>query len=114
MSGSAGSHSTLESLEIHLLLEAIYRRYGYDFRDYAGASLKRRIWTMVRSEGLTTISGLLERLLHEPACMERLLLALSVNVTSMFRDPAFFLAFRRKVVPILRTYPFVRIWHAGC
>ena len=66
------------------------------------------------AEGLRSISALQERVLHDPACMERLLLDLSVNVTAMFRDPAFYVAFRDKVVPLLRTYPFVRIWHAGC
>lgn len=63
---------------------------------------------------MKTISGLQERTLHDPACMERFLLALSVNVTSLFRDPFFFLTFRKKVVPLLKTYPFIRIWHAGC
>ena len=104
----------IESLEIELLLEAIYRQYGYDFRDYAPASLKRRILAIVESEHLASISGLLERILHEPESMNRLLMALSVNVTSLFRDPEFFLTFRQKVVPMLRTYPFLRIWHAGC
>ena len=104
----------LEQLEVELLLEAIHRRYGFDFREYAKASLKRRLWRRVAAERLTSISGLQERVLHDPACMERLLLDLSINVTSMFRDPTFYLAFREKAVPILRTYPFTRIWVAGC
>lgn len=104
----------LEDIEIQLLLEGIYLYYGFDFRNYAMASLRRRIWNMVRAERLTTISGLLERLLHEPECMERFLLGLTVNVTAMFRDPDFYLAFRAKAVPLLKTYPFIRIWHAGC
>jgi chemotaxis protein methyltransferase CheR len=104
----------IEDLELRLLLEGIYQRYGYDFREYARSSIRRRVWRRVTQENLETISGLLERLLHDPACMERLLLDLSVSVTSMFRDPTFFLALRQKVVPILRTYPFVRIWNAGC
>jgi len=103
-----------ESIEVDLLLEAIYRRYGFDFRQYARASLRRRLWRRVDLEGLGTLSALQERLLHHPDCMERLLLDLSINVTSMFRDPTFFRAFRTKVVPLLRTYPFVRIWNAGC
>jgi chemotaxis protein methyltransferase CheR len=103
-----------EALEIELLLEAIYRYYGYDFRGYAAASLKRRIMNMLAAEQLATVSGLQERILHEPECLGRLLTALTVNVTAMFRDPEFFLAFRQKVVPMLRTYPFLRIWHAGC
>ncbi|MGZ7079382.1 MAG: CheR family methyltransferase [Thermoanaerobaculia bacterium] len=104
----------LEEIEIHLLTEGIYRHYGFDFRDYSMPSLRRRIWTRIYAEGLSTISGLVEKVLHDPACMERLLLDLSINTTAMFRDPTFYLAFRRKVVPMLRTYPFVRIWHAGC
>jgi chemotaxis protein methyltransferase CheR len=111
----AGAHDPeLEQLEIDLLLEAVYRRYGFDFRQYAQASLKRRLWRRLSAEGLRTISELQARLLHEPACMERLLLDLSINVTSMFRDPSFYLAFREKVVPLLRTYPFTRVWCAGC
>lgn len=104
----------LEDLEIQLLLEGLFRHYGFDFRDYAITSLKRRIWNTIRAEKLHTISGLLEKILHEPACLERFLLGLSVNVTAMFRDPNFYLTFRDKVVPLLRTYPFIRIWHAGC
>jgi chemotaxis protein methyltransferase CheR len=68
----------------------------------------------VFAEGLSTISGLQERVLHDRAAMERLLLDLSINVTSMFRDPGFFASFRQHVVPALRTYPFLRIWNAGC
>ncbi len=104
----------MEALEIHLLLEAILRAYGYDFREYAYASLKRRVLHFMRSEGITTISALQERVLHDHTVMERFVLALSVNVTALFRDPEFFLTFRQRVAPWLRTYPFVRIWHAGC
>ncbi|MFH7028753.1 MAG: CheR family methyltransferase [Heteroscytonema crispum UTEX LB 1556] len=104
----------LEDIEIQLLLEGIFRYYGFDFRNYAPASLKRRIWKLIHEENLKTVSGLQEKVLHDPECMERFLLNLSVNVTAMFRNPDFFLAFRNKVVPILRTYPFIRIWHAGC
>jgi chemotaxis protein methyltransferase CheR len=104
----------VEELELELLLEAIYRRYGFDFREYAPASLKRRIWRRIRLEGLPTITSLQERLLHDPTVMEKLLLDLSVNVTAMFRDPTFYVSFRHKVVPLLRTYPFTRIWVAGC
>ena len=104
----------LETIEIQLLLEALYRYYGFDFRDYALASLKRRIWNAVQAEGLTSVSGLQEKVLHDSACLERFLLGLSVHVTSMFRDPSFFLTFRQKIVPLLRTYPFIRLWLAGC
>jgi chemotaxis protein methyltransferase CheR len=104
----------LERLEIELLLEAVHRRYGFDFREYAQASLKRRLWRRIHAEHLTSVSGLQEKVLHDPACMERLLLDLSINVTSMFRDPTFYAAFREKALPHLRTYPFSRIWIAGC
>jgi chemotaxis protein methyltransferase CheR len=104
----------LERLEIELLLEAVYRRYGFDFRQYAQASLKRRLHRRMLAEGLDTISQLQSRLLHDPACMEQLLVDLSINVTSMFRDPSFYVAFREKIVPALHTYPFTRIWCAGC
>lgn len=107
-------NSDVEEIEIALLLEGVHRLYGFDFRDYALASLKRRIWQVIREEGLTTVSGLQERVLHDALAMDRFLTALSVNVTAMFRDPSFYLLFRRKVVPLLRTYPFIRIWHAGC
>jgi chemotaxis protein methyltransferase CheR len=104
----------VETLEIELLLEAVYRRYGFDFREYAPASLKRRLWRRIRLEQLETVSALQERILHDPLVMERLLLDLSVNVTAMFRDPSFHVSFRHRVVPLLRTYPFTRIWVAGC
>jgi chemotaxis protein methyltransferase CheR len=104
----------VERIEIDLLLEGIFRHYGFDFRTYAYSSLKRRLWKRIEQEGIETVSDLQRRVLHDPAAMERLLLDLSVNVTAMFRDPGFYAAFREKVVPMLRTYPFIRVWHAGC
>jgi chemotaxis protein methyltransferase CheR len=104
----------LEAIEVDLLTQGIFQHYGFDFRDYSLPSLRRRLWKRVYAEGLSTISGLQDKVLHDPACMERLLLDLSINTTAMFRDPSFYLAFRQKIVPLLRTYPFVRIWHAGC
>ncbi len=104
----------LERLEIELLLEGVFRHYGFDFRAYAYASIRRRLWKRVEGEGLRTVSALQDRILHDPEAMERLLLDLSVNVTAMFRDPSFYHEFRERVVPMLRTYPFIRIWHAGC
>lgn len=104
----------VEALEVQLLLEGVYRRYGFDFRDYAYASIRRRILNQVRAEGVRSISELQGKLLHESDCMERFLLAVTVNVTAMFRDPSFYRAFRARVVPHLRDHPFVRIWHVGC
>jgi chemotaxis protein methyltransferase CheR len=110
----ARASDDLERIEVQLLLEAIYQHYGFDFRGYALGSLKRRLWRRAYGEKVETLSALQDRVLHDPAVMERLLLDLSINVTSMFRDPSFYRAFREKVVPLMRTYPFVRIWNAGC
>jgi chemotaxis protein methyltransferase CheR len=96
------------------LLEEVHRRYGFDFRDYARSSLRRRLTNAVREEKVGDFAGLRELVVRSPEAMERLLRALTVNVTSMFRDPEMYLAFRREVIPMLRAYPFTRIWHAGC
>ena len=104
----------LERVEIELLLEGVFRHYGFDFRSYAYASIRRRLWKRIEAEGLTSISELQALVLHDSSSMERLLLDLSVSVTAMFRDPGFYDVFRREVVPLLRTYPFIRVWHAGC
>ena len=104
----------LESLEVELLLEAIHRRYGFDFRGYAPASLRRRLRRRMDAEGLRSFSGLQERVLHDSECMERILLDLSINATAMFRDPTFYRAFREQAVPLLDANPFNRAWVAGC
>lgn len=101
-------------LEIQLLLEAMQRLSGHDFREYAPAMLRRRILERVRSEGVATISGLQERVLHEDGAMERLIDALTFNPSSPFADPAFFSEFLAHILPRLRTFPHVRIWVAGC
>jgi chemotaxis protein methyltransferase CheR len=111
---AAVDQQELEQLEVELLLEAIYRRYGFDFRQYAQASLKRRLYRRMSVEHVTSLSQLQDRLLHEPGSMEGLLLDLSINVTSMFRDPTFYAALRERIAPVLHTYPFTRIWCAGC
>jgi chemotaxis protein methyltransferase CheR len=104
----------LEDIEIDLLLEGIYRAHGFDFRDYSRASIKRRILEVIRAEKVETVSAFQNKVLHDTACLERFLLRLSVHATAMFRDPSFYLTFRRRVVPLLRTYPTVQIWVAGC
>jgi len=114
LSGSQTIAGTVDDLELELLLEGIYRRYGYDFRGYATASLRRRLWRRADLEGIETLTGLLDRVLHDAACLDRLLGDLSINVTEMFRDPPFHRALRAKALPLLRTYPFVRVWVAGC
>jgi chemotaxis protein methyltransferase CheR len=114
MQDTAPVDHAIEDLETELLLEAVFRHYGHDFREYAPASLKRRIAIAMREEKVCTISGLQEKVLHDPAALERFLLTVSINVTSLFRDPEFFLTLRTKILPMLGTYPFLRIWHAGC
>ena len=108
------ANTELEDIEIGLLLEGVYRAHGFDFRDYSRASIKRRILELMRFEKLGTVSAFQNRLLHDPTCLERFVLGLSVHATAMFRDPTFYSTFRRKAVPLLRTYPTVQIWVAGC
>jgi chemotaxis protein methyltransferase CheR len=106
--------TSVEDVEIEALLGALDRHYGYDFRDYSRASLRRRIRASLEGERMPTVSALQQLLLRDPTSMQRFIYRLSVHVTSMFRDAEFFRVFRSDVVPWLRTYPFVRIWHAGC
>lgn len=104
----------LEKIETEILLEGIFRRWGYDFRNYASASLVRRLKHRLTLTGLNHLSDLLPRLLRDEAFFNLLLRDLSVTVTHMFRDPPVYAALRQLVVPVLRTYPFIKIWHAGC
>jgi chemotaxis protein methyltransferase CheR len=101
-------------IEIRLLVQAIFLRYGHDFRDYAQASLKRRILQAQLRMGAESISTLQARVLHDADAFAELLQYLTVPVSEMFRDPAYFLALRRHVVPVLRTYPSLKVWVAGC
>jgi chemotaxis protein methyltransferase CheR len=110
----APASEVLEDLEIRLLLEGVWSCYGYDFRDYALTSMRRRVRFFMEEEGLSTVTSVQDRVLHDPLALRRFLRALSVNVTAMFRDPSFYRALREVVVPVMRTYPAVRIWHAGC
>jgi len=103
-----------ESVELKELLDAVYERYNVDFRDYAYSSLRRRVKRWVLEEKTGTIAALQKLVLADEFAMERLLTGLTIHVTAMFRDPAFYLALREKVLPVLRTYPFIRIWVAGC
>ncbi|QTB27075.1 CheR family methyltransferase [Lysinibacillus sphaericus] len=102
------------NLEIDLLLEAIYRLSGYDFRQYNRSSISRRIFNRMRINSIPTISRVQEKVIHDQAFLEQLLNDFSINVTEMFRNPSFFKAFREKVIPTLREYQEIRIWHAGC
>ena len=105
---------TVEDIELRLLLEALYQRYHYDFRNYAFASVKRRLRQARDALGFATFSALQESLLHDPAVLSQLIGYLTVQVSEMFRDPSYFRAIREKVAPHLRTYPSIKIWIAGC
>lgn len=103
-----------QDIEIKLLLEAIYLMYGYDFRSYSKASVKRRVQHRLGMSGLANIAQMIERVVHDREFFVQLLNDMTVNVTEMFRDPWFYKAFREEVIPQLKTYPFIKIWHAGC
>ncbi len=105
---------SVADIEIRLLVEAVHLRWGHDFRDYSQASLKRRVLHAQQQMGLASISALQERVLHEPGAFDQLLRHLTVPVSEMFRDPAYFLALRQQVLPVLCTYPSVKVWVAGC
>jgi chemotaxis protein methyltransferase CheR len=104
----------MEDIEIRLLLEALYSAYHYDFRNYAMASLKRRLRQARDQLGFATISALQDSLLHDLATLPRLLGYLTVQVSEMFRDPSYFRAIREKMMPHLQTYPSLKVWVAGC
>ncbi len=102
------------NIEIKLLLEAIFLKYGYDFRNYGQAHVKRRVMHRKTISGLDSISQITQKVLYDEDFFNLLLLDLSINVTEMFRDPGFYKSLREKVIPNLKTYPFLKIWHAGC
>ena len=101
-------------LEISLLLEAVYRKYGYDFRQYSKAHIRRRIMNRKTLSGLEDVSQIQSKVLKDETFAYELLQDLSITVTEMFRDQDFYRSIREKVIPILKTYPFIKIWHAGC
>jgi chemotaxis protein methyltransferase CheR len=112
-----GAHLTQQSdidIELRMLMEAVYLKYNYDFRDYTGASQKRRVLVALRAMECDTVSALQARVLREPQAFAQLLQYLTIPVTEMFRDPEYYEAVRTQVVPFLRTYPSLKIWIAGC
>lgn len=104
----------IEDLEIDLLLEAIFQRHGYDYRQYARTSLKRRLRDLLAKKGFNFYSELIPKVLYERSFLEDIVYQLSITVTAMFRDPGLYRAIRETVVPYLKTYPFTKIWDAGC
>lgn len=107
-------HLTSEQLEIELLLAGIRKRYGYDFTHYSHASLIRRLDRAREQAKVACFTELLDKLLHDEKCFDEFLKHMSITVTEMFRDPIFYKAVREQLVPVLKTFPFVKIWHAGC
>ena len=104
----------VEDIEIYLLLEALYQCYHYDFRNYARASIKRRLRQALQQLEIRSFSELQASLLHDPSMLPRLLDYLTIQVSEMFRDPSYYCAIRRKVIPHLKTYPSLKVWIAGC
>jgi len=104
----------LDNIEVELFVQAMLRRHGYDFSQYAPASLKRRVQQLVEQLESRTISGLIERIMHEPQLLPRLLDGLTVPASDMFRDPRMFCGLREQVLPLLASYPQINIWQAGC
>jgi chemotaxis protein methyltransferase CheR len=105
---------THESLKIEMLLKAIFKTYGYDFRHYAPVSIRRRVMAAFSKSRCKTLGEFQDKIVHDPAFFSTVLEDLTVVVTEFFRDPQIYPIFRSEVLPVLRTYPFIRIWHAGC
>jgi len=104
----------IENIELKLLLDAVYMRYGYDFKDYTKSHVKRRVLNRVELNELDNITQLTSKVLYNSDVFNELLMDLSINVTEMFRFPLFFKELRERVIPILKTYPTINVWHAGC
>ncbi len=103
-----------QEIEIRLLVEAIYQKYGYDFSNYSHAHVKRRILNRFNQSGFRTMSEMIHEALYSNKFVDQILMDLSITVTEMFRDPHFYKALREEVIPVLKTHPFIKIWHAGC
>lgn len=104
----------IEQLETNLFLEALHRRHGYDFRNYAQASMRRRVRRLMNKVGAQSVSAMMPALMRDEDFLPLTVETLSINVSEMFRDPEFFAALRKEVIPYLKTFPFIKIWHAGC
>ncbi|MGA1874782.1 MAG: CheR family methyltransferase [bacterium] len=104
----------IENRELDLLLETIYQHYGYDFRHYSKASMKRRVKQFLSKSDCSDIMEMTSKVVSDKSFFALLVQDLSITVTEMFRDPGFYRALRQYVVPYLKTYPFIKVWHAGC
>jgi len=108
------TRAEIEAIEVELFVEALRRRYGYDFGDYARASLKRRVLGIAAELGCERVADLVPRIVHDEGVLPRVLAMLSVPVSEMFRDPHAFLTLREQIVPLLQSYPRINVWQAGC
>ena len=104
----------IEKLEIELLLDTLNKIHGFNFLGYAKASLKRRIKKTAKEFKLKSVSEMIPKVIHDKNFLNHLILNFSITVSEMFRDPSFFKCLREDVIPFLKTYPYIKIWHAGC
>ncbi len=104
----------IEEIEINLVLEAIYQRYGHDFREYSRSSIKRRLQLALQNADCENLAQMIEKVLYDESFFQWLLAHFSITVTEWFRDPLFFKSMKKEVIPYLKTFPFIKIWHAGC
>ncbi|MGQ7871203.1 CheR family methyltransferase [Sunxiuqinia sp. sy24] len=114
MSAYNDSNADLLTIELNLLLEGIFQKYGYDFRNYSKAHIRRRVLNRLGLSRLETVSELQSKVLRDPDFFRDFLEDLSINVTEMFRDPEFYRSFRENIIPKLKTYTYFKVWHAGC
>ncbi|MBI3134655.1 MAG: protein-glutamate O-methyltransferase CheR [Bacteroidetes bacterium] len=103
-----------QDLEISNLLETIYKKYGYDFREYSAAHISRRIKNRLILSGISSVAEMERAVIQDKKFAYQVLQDFSITVTEMFRDPGFYLSLRKNIIPLLRTYPFIKVWHAGC
>lgn len=104
----------VEKIEIDLLLTALHQRYGYDFQHYTKATIRRRVRHFLAQTVYQQVSEMIPPLLHDDAFARSMIYDFSITVTEMFRDPGFYKAVRTQVIPYLKTYPFIKVWHVGC
>lgn len=101
-------------VEVECLMEALYLSWGYDFRDYSRASLRRRVARYMSDNSFERVADLQHELIRDKKRCHHFVRGVTVNVTDMFRDPIFYQVIREQVIPVLRSHPFIKIWHAGC
>jgi chemotaxis protein methyltransferase CheR len=106
--------NSIFDIEVKLFIEAVFLRYKYDFRQYGLASVKRRLSSAMIAHNIPTVTALQEKILYEPEFFTAILQYMTISTTEMFRDPAYFKAFREKVIPYLKSYSSIKIWVAGC